>query len=104
MDLQPSPPTRRPQPQAAHRSPRRAEQPGWVLQLDAGLDVHVAGARMRLDAARGAVVDVDADVVVACVRLGVDRVARVGDGDVDVPGAGLDVDRARLAGHDLDVA
>jgi hypothetical protein len=34
MDLQPSPPTRRPQPQAAHRSPRRAEQPGWVLQLE----------------------------------------------------------------------
>src|SRR5512133_1068125 len=33
MDLQPSPPTRRPQPQAAHRTPPRAEQPAWVLQL-----------------------------------------------------------------------
>ena len=33
LDLQPSPTTRRPQPQAAHRSPQRAEQPGWVLHL-----------------------------------------------------------------------
>src|SRR5918996_2080797 len=33
LDLQPSPPTRRPQPQAAHSPPTRAEQPGWVLHL-----------------------------------------------------------------------
>src|SRR3954463_15273457 len=33
MDLQPSPTPRRPQPQAAHRSPRRAEQPAWELHL-----------------------------------------------------------------------
>ena len=34
LDFYNSPPTPRlPQPQAAHRSPRRAEQPGWVLHL-----------------------------------------------------------------------
>src|SRR4051794_21265789 len=33
MDLQPSPPPRRPRPQAPDRSPQRAEQPGWVLHL-----------------------------------------------------------------------
>src|SRR4051795_13285175 len=36
MDLQPSPTPRRPQPQAAHRSPRRAEQPAWELHLAVG--------------------------------------------------------------------
>src|SRR4051794_27200472 len=35
MDLQPSPPTRRPQPQDPDRPPQRAEQPGWALQLAA---------------------------------------------------------------------
>src|SRR5919201_6862390 len=34
MDLQPSPPTRLTRPQATNRPPDRAEQPGWVLQLD----------------------------------------------------------------------
>src|SRR3954447_12621240 len=33
MDLQPSPPARRPQPQDPDRPPQRAEQRGWVLQL-----------------------------------------------------------------------
>src|SRR5215208_2981238 len=33
MDLQPSPPPRRPQPPAPDRSPQRAEQPAWVVQL-----------------------------------------------------------------------
>src|SRR3954454_24868105 len=35
MDLQPSPTTRRPQPQAANRPPQRAEQRTWVLHLGA---------------------------------------------------------------------
>src|SRR3954449_12919972 len=34
MDLQPSPTTRRPQPQAANRPPQRAEQRTWVLHLE----------------------------------------------------------------------
>src|SRR5271154_4658240 len=34
MDLQPSTTTRLTRPQAAHRSPRRAEQPTWVLHLE----------------------------------------------------------------------
>src|SRR6185312_8217693 len=76
---------------------------GNLAQLDPGLDVHVAGARVGLHAARGGVVAVHADVVVARVRLDIDRVGRIGDEDVDVARAGLHRDRARLAGDDVDV-
>src|SRR5215210_8252456 len=53
MGLQPSPPTRRPQPQATDRPPHRAEQPGWVLHLvglsDRALD-HLSDGLMDLPA------------------------------------------------------
>src|SRR5215211_1637921 len=52
MDLQPSPPTRRPQPQAAHRPLQRAEQPGWVLQLVTAVRHGAAGQPRRVAQAR----------------------------------------------------
>src|SRR3954451_3563247 len=53
MDLQPSPATRRPQPQDPDRPPDRAEQRGWVLQLALHPHVGVLARAVEAPAAPG---------------------------------------------------